>query len=167
MGETKQRSFRLSSELLDELNRVATARTISTSALAELLLAKALQDETQESPAPTRRAADSHTSETMLQELRSLQHQVKTLGELVSFFVFQWLCNTPAQPEDRRAALVSDAVVRHKRFLQILAGKLAKGEFSLQEFLSVPSTEPVDKLADTCSEGEPITELRHVHDQNH
>ena len=132
MGETKQRAFRLTSELLDELNRAATARNISVSAMAELLLANGLKDES----APSAAAPASMQAEAATQQIASVRKDVKLLGELLSFFVFQWLCYTPPLPEETRAAMVSEATIRHKRFLQILATKLARGEITLGDIFA-------------------------------
>jgi hypothetical protein len=128
MGETKQRSFRLTEELLEQLNTEANVRNISISALAELLLAQGLtKKEAEAQPGP---GADLTE---LKQELTVLRSEQKALGEVLSFFVYQWLCNTPALPDAVRADALAQGSARYKKFLELVLSNLKRGEFSLKE----------------------------------
>jgi hypothetical protein len=135
MGDTKQRAFRFTAKLLDELTAEAARRNISVSALAESILAEALS-KPQEPPPPMAPAAAPTIRPDVETQIKELRYELGSLGELVSFFIYQWLCYTPPVADEIRAQVTADAKPRHKRFLQIVSAKIARSKITLADLLS-------------------------------
>ncbi len=129
MSSLDRRTFCFPKELSSNLKQMAAARGVTVSALVEGILEEALSGSSEKD----RLRGIEERLASLDRRLKALRYDGELLGEIFSFYIFQWLCYAPPLPENGRSAIVAEGKERHKRFFDVLAGKLARGEFSLGE----------------------------------
>lgn len=127
MSRFDKRSYSFSKEISSRLKQMAATRGVSVSALVEGILSEALSDSAEKD----RLRGIEERLASVDRRLKALRYDGEILAEMFSFYIFQWLCYAPPLPENGRAALVAEGKERHKRFLDVLAAKLARGDFSI------------------------------------
>jgi hypothetical protein len=123
----RRRHFYLSDDLLAIIDTMAEKRGVGLSDIAEGLLREALGSEDNRG-----RLSDIESHILRLERrVKAFQGDLEILGEVLSFYIFQWLCHTPPLLDSQREGAISDGKVRHRRFLELLRERLTKGDTTL------------------------------------
>lgn len=130
------------SKVKKRLNQIANTRGVSMSTLLEGIIEDHLVEREQ---GPENLKEFIGRVENRLKNVRL---DIEVLSELLSLFVFQWLCYTPTIPDGQKEAVFLEGKERHKKFLKLLASRLERGEISVGElFASDHAQEPKAKLS--------------------
>ena len=108
------------------MKAVALKRNVSMTTAIEGMLNEGLKDDHASAAASLDRRIGG-----LEKRMKSLQSDVEIVAELISFYVYQWLCYTSPIPDGQRGAVMAEGRERHKKFLELLGTRLAKGESSL------------------------------------
>ena len=68
--------------------------------------------------------------------LSALRGDVEILGELLSFYIYNWLGYMPKLEKAERTSLAVEAKERHKRFMEMFAKKVTLGELNVASVLT-------------------------------
>ena len=128
----KKRKFtvKLPQALFRQMETIALRRNVSITAAIEGVLNEGLKDDDSSAAANLDRRIGG-----LEKRMKSLQSDLEIVAELISFYVYQWLCYTSPIPEGQRGAVMAEGRERHKKFLELLGTRLAKGESSLAVIL--------------------------------
>lgn len=137
--------LRLPKDLSDQLGLLAAQRGLSKRKLVVSAIEQFLANHSQ------------GDNERVLKEVYEvkrriigLRGEVEILGELVSFYIYNWLGYTPRLDEHERRILSVEARQRHSRFMTMFAKRIKSGESSLMAALG--STEPESEEVEGSAE---------------
>ncbi len=129
--------LRLPKEISDQLTLLSNQRRLSKRQLVVSAVEQFLTNQSQ------------GDSERVLKEVYEvkrrvigLRGEVEILGELVSFYIYNWLGYTPRLDAHERRILSVEARQRHSRFMTLFAKRIKSGESSLMAALGSAEPEP-------------------------
>lgn len=129
--------IRLPKDVSDQLTQLSMQRKLSKRQLAVAAIEQFLIKDAQTD------------SERVLQEvfevkrrIIGLRGEVEILGELLSFYIYNWLGYTPRLESQERKVLSIEAKQRHSRFMTLFAKRIKSGESTLVAALGTTELEP-------------------------
>lgn len=122
-------SLTLPSELLRQLNDLATRRRLSRSAVAEAAIASFLSPDAQD----MREAAFTRRLDRLSRQAARLERDMRVTADTLALFIRFWLTITPPLAPEERAAAQIKGRERFENFVETLGRRLQKGNGFLDE----------------------------------
>jgi uncharacterized membrane protein YebE (DUF533 family) len=119
-----KRTFRLPTNLADDLARHARRRGVTQGLVVETAIQSILTPDADERI----EAAFSRRMDKMARQLDKLDYHVEVTNEALALFIRFWLTANPPLPDAALAAAQAKGMERYEGFIEVLARKLEAGQ---------------------------------------